>query len=232
MIERLLPAGPHHHVRLRCSDRADGDFHVDLPGAELDERRQAFAPGRWTWLRQVHGRRVITVASPGDHAGAEADGSVTRAPGAVLAVQTADCVPIVLTADGAVGVVHAGWRGVVEGVIPEAIAALGSPSPSTMTAFVGPHIRAAHYAFGTADLETVAAVAGDEARATTEDGLPALDMTAAVRSVLARCGVSSIEVVDADTADDAWFSHRVRGDRQRQVTVAWLEERPREALDA
>lgn len=232
MIERLLPAGPQHHVRVRCSDRADGDFHVDLPSAELDRRRQAFAPGPWTWLRQVHGRRVATVASPGDAAGAEADGSVTRVPGAVLAVQSADCVPVVVAADGAVAVVHAGWRGVVEGVIDEAITALGSPPRSTLTAFVGPHIRAAHYAFGADDLETVAAVAGDGVRATTVDGLPALDMTAAVRSVLERCGVSSIEVVDADTADAAWFSHRVRGDRQRQVTVAWLEERARGAIDA
>jgi YfiH family protein len=223
MIERLLLAGPDHHVRVRCSDRRDGDFHVDLPRGELDQRRQEFAPGPWTWLRQVHGLAVVVVASPGDGQGEVADASVTDSVGAVLAVQTADCVPIVMSADGAFGVAHAGWRGVVEGVIPAALAALRTKGSGPITAFVGPHIRAAHYAFGEADLDLVAAVAGEGVRATTPDGRPALDMTAAVRSVLGREGVSSIEVAEADTADEGWFSHRCRGDRERQVTVAWME---------
>ncbi|MEZ5244405.1 MAG: polyphenol oxidase family protein [Acidimicrobiales bacterium] len=223
MLERLLPAGPCHQVRVRCSQRADGDFHVDLPADELAARRQAFAPGEWTWFRQVHGSTVVCVTEPGGGSGADADAGVTDVVGAVLAVQTADCVPVVMSADGAFAVVHAGWRGVVEGVIPAATAALRSRASGDITAFVGPHIRASRYAFGARDLDAVAAVAGEGVRSITHDGEPALDMTAAVRSVLAGERVGIVEMLDADTADSGWFSHRVRGDRERQVTVAWLE---------
>lgn len=223
MIERLLPAGPHHRVRVRCSERADGDFAVGRPGVELDARRRAFAPGRWTWFQQVHGAVVVRVDEPGRGAGEVADAGVTTIVGATLAVHTADCVPVVLSAGGAVAVAHAGWRGVVEGVIPATVAALRDMATGDVHAFVGPHIRAGHYAFGARELDEVAAVAGDTVRSSTIEGQPALDMTAAVRSVLGRAGVDAVSVVDDDTADPRWFSHRVRADRERQVTVAWLE---------
>jgi hypothetical protein len=211
---------------VRCSDRADGDFRVDRPAGELAERRAGFAPGEWTWLRQVHGARVVEVTAAGEEAGTEADACITTVPGAVLAVHTADCVPIVLTAPGVVAAIHAGWRGVVAGVIPTTITAVQAHTDvdGDLHAFVGPHIRAPHYAFGSDDLESVVAVAGSTARAETTAGTPALDMTAAVRSVLSSAGVASIEVVDDDTADPGWFSHRTRADRERQVTTAWLEE--------
>lgn len=228
MFERLLPAGPQHVVRVRCSNRADGDFHVDGPIAELAARRQSLAPGKWTWLRQVHGPRVMVVDEAGAGAGEQADASVTTVVGAVLAVQTADCVPVVLAAPGVVAVAHAGWRGVVEGVIPAAVAAVRERAESSVAAipvraFVGPHIRPAHYAFGEGDLRLVAAVAGDQVRSSTGAGEPALDMTTAVTAVLEASGVTGIEVTDDDTADAGWFSHRVRGDRERHVTVAWIE---------
>lgn len=223
MIERLLPAGPHHRVRVRCSERADGDFAVGRPGPDLDARRRDLAPGRWTWFHQVHGSAVVPVDEPGRGAGEHADAAVTAVVGAPLAVHTADCVPVVLSADGAVAVAHAGWRGVVEGVIPAAVAALRDLATGDIHAFVGPHIRAGHYAFGARDLDDVVAVAGDTVRSSTLEGQPALDMTAAVRSVLGRVGVDAVDVVDDDTADPRWFSHRVRADRERQVTVAWLE---------
>lgn len=223
MIERLLPAGPHHRVRVRCSDRADGDFRVDRPAEELATRRATFAPGAWTWLRQVHGARVVEVGAPGDAVGTEADACLTTVPGAVLAVHTADCVPIVLAGGGVVAAVHAGWRGVVEGVIPATMSALRTHTGGEVHAFVGPHIRAAHYEFGEDDLEAVVAVAGPSARSRTASGAPALDMTAAVRSVLSATGVTVVDVAADDTADPRWFSHRTRGDRERQVTAAWIE---------
>ncbi len=223
MIERLLPAGPNHQVRVRCSQRADGDFHVDLDPTELADRRQRFAPGEWTWLRQVHGSAVVDVRRPGDGAGSEADSSVTSVTGAVLAVQSADCVPVVLSASGVVAVAHAGWRGVVEGVVPAAVAALRERSDGPVTALVGPHIRVGNYEFGEAELAAVAAISGDGVRGRTAAGAAALDMTEAIRATLHSADVDEIEILEGDTADPGWFSHRVRADRERQVTVAWLE---------
>src|SRR3546814_1510145 len=64
-------------VRSSFSERADGDLRIDGDPGALRDRRQAIASGEWTWLRQVHGATVVTVAEPGQHAGAEADAAVT-----------------------------------------------------------------------------------------------------------------------------------------------------------
>lgn len=225
MIERLVAAGPDHQARVRISERTDGDFRVDASPSELAARRQALAAGEWSWLRQVHGSVVVVVDAPGAGAGREADASVTSVPGAVLAVQTADCAPIVLVADGAVAVAHAGWRGLVDGVIAEAVAALRATSAGPVTALLGPVIRPHAYEFGPADLDRVAALAGPAARGVTAGGRPALDMGAAVAAVLAGCGVEGLVDLGLDTADEGWFSHRVRGDRGRQATTVTLEPR-------
>lgn len=232
MIERILPAGPHHRARVRCSERVDGDFRVDAPAEELAARRRHLAPGPWTWLRQVHGADLIDVERAGEGAGLEADGSVTSVTGAVLAVQTADCAPVVLIGDGAIAAVHAGWRGIVAGIIPGAIERLIGSGRGPLRAVLGPCIEASAYEFGSDDLETVVAAAGEQARSVTSTGAPALDLAAAVEAQCRAGGVISFERVpepgpggsprDDDPAP-RWYSHRRFGDRGRQVTVAWLE---------
>ncbi|HXH56444.1 polyphenol oxidase family protein [Iamia sp.] len=182
----------------------------------------------WTWLRQVHGAEVVTVTEPGGQAGAEADAAVTSVPGAVLAVTTADCVPVVLLADDGVGVVHAGWRGLVAGVVRAAVTALADLGHPPTRAVIGPCIRAARYEFGTNDLEGVAARWGDTVRATTPAGTPALDMVAGVRAALAEAGVTDVDDGGLCTAADAerFWSFRARGETGRVATIAWLEETP------
>lgn len=226
MHERLLAAGASYRARVRVSDRADGDFRVDLPPDELDPRRHRLLPGAWTWLHQVHGSTVIAVDQPGAGAGSRADASVTTTPGAVLAVQTADCAPVVLLGDGGVAVAHAGWRGIVAGVIPAAVDALRARSGPAVRAVLGPVIRPHAYEFGPEELARVAAVAGPAVRAESAAGTPALDMAAAVSAVLAGCGVDDVDDLGFDTADPGWFSHRVRGDDGRQVMAVVLEATP------
>ena len=224
MLERLLVSGSCHQVRVRCTSRDDGDFHVDGPGVELAQRRRLVAPGEWTWLHQIHGAAVVEVDHPGAGAGSSGDASVTSVPGAVLAVQSADCAPVVMTGGGVVGVAHAGWRGLVAGVIPATVAALRRRTSAPISALLGPVIRPANYELGEIDLEAVVAVAGPAATGRTAEGRPALDMGAAVAGILAAEGVTDFEDLKIDTADVTWFSHRVRADAERQVTVAWLEE--------
>ena len=177
----------------------------------------------WTWLRQVHGTDVVVVRAPGEHAGARADAAVTATPGAALAVGAGDCAPVVLLGQGAVGVVHAGWRGLVAGVIPAAVAALRALGAADIRAVLGPCIRPGCYEFGAADLDRAAAVLGDGVRGRTATGAPALDVPAAVASALGAAGVRRIEDVGVCTACSAGhWSYRARGDRQRQALVAWL----------
>ena len=214
-------------VRPSFSERADGDLCIDADPAGLELRRQAVAPGRWTWLRQVHGARVVTVDRPGDHAGAEADAAVTSTPGAVLAVHTADCAPVLLaSADGSVvGAAHAGWRGVVAGVLERTVEEMRALGATDVTAEVGPHIRARCYEFGADELDEVARRCGDDVRAETAWGTPALDVTAAVRSALAAVDVDLVDRGGCTACEpDRLWSHRARGDRARMAaTIAIVD---------
>jgi len=137
----------------------------DDPGCVLENRRRLAAgfgasPEDFVFARQVHGAavRVVGAADRGsgafclDDAVADADALVTKSPGVVLAILTADCVPIVLhdPVAAVLACVHAGWRGTVAGVTAAALAAmqaLGS-RPSDVIAGIGPAIAAARYQVG------------------------------------------------------------------------------------
>lgn len=207
--------------RFVFTDRSHGDLAVTGDSALLATRRDAVAPLPWTWLRQVHGADVVVVRSPGAHAGMAADAAVTSVPGAVVAVATADCAPLVLLADGAVGVVHAGWRGLLAGVVGRAVEALADLGP-VRRAVLGPTIAAHHYAFGADDLDSMVQRFGPEVCSTTWDGTPALDVPATVAAALAEYQVPLAVVGVCTACSPNHWSHRARGERGRQVAVAWV----------
>jgi len=224
VISATLPAGRGLVARIVTTTRRDGDFAVSNEPGHLHPLRHTVNPGPWTWLDQVHGTEVVTVTGPGQWAGCPADAAVTRTPQCVLAVHTADCAPVVIVGEGAVGVAHAGWRGIVAGVLPATVAAIrqaGSNGP--LRAYLGPCIRPGSYEFGPDELDAVVAVVGESARGVTVDGRPALDMAAAVTAALA--GLVDGDVTDdgLDTSAPDFFSHRCRQDLGRQATVVWLE---------
>jgi polyphenol oxidase len=188
------------------------------------ERRLALVDRPWSWLRQVHGDHVVIVEEPGGGAGEAGDALVTAHPGAVLAVLTADCAPLALaSAEGVIAAVHAGWRGLVAGVVDRAVEAMVKLGATDVMAALGPCIHAPCYEFSTADLDVVAAELGDVVRGTTSEGRPALDVPAAVRAALSRNGVELVhdEAVCTACSAEHW-SHRARGDVQRQAVVTWL----------
>jgi hypothetical protein len=169
----------------------------------------------------------VTVTAPGEGAGEEADGAVTAIRGAALAVHTADCAPVVLLSEGVVGVAHAGWKGLLEGVIEATADAMRALGAEHVSAVVGPHIGAECYEFGAADLDALAARLGDSVRSSTSSGSAALDLGAGVRVALERAGVEQVTEdgpCTACTGDGSrWFSHRARGEAGRMATVVWLE---------
>ena len=127
-----------------------GDHVGDDPDRVTENRRRLEAalslPEAPRWLAQVHGSRVLRLPAEAVGAG---DGAVTEAAGVVCAVLTADCLPVLLARqDGsAVGVVHAGWRGLAAGVLANAVGMLGGP-PEAMLAWLGPAITAPAYEVG------------------------------------------------------------------------------------
>jgi YfiH family protein len=168
----------------------------------------------------------VVVTRPGEHAGVTADAAVTGEPGCTLAVRTADCAPVVLLAEGGVGVVHAGWRGVAEGVVEAAVGALrGVGATGPIRAAIGPCIHTECYEFGAEDLAPLVERYGPAVEGRTAAGRPALDVRAAVTAALRQAGVVEVRDDAACTACDAdrYFSHRARGELGRFATTAWLE---------
>ncbi len=204
--------------------------HVgDDPGAVAENRRRLARtaglpdPGVWWFLDQVHGADVVTVTGPprADDRPPRADAAVTAAAGVPLVVCTADCAPVAIADDRAVGVVHAGWRGLLAGVVEAAVDALRRIGSGPVRARIGPCVRPAHYEFGRTDLDLLVARFGPGVEGRTAAGRPALDVGAAVVAALTTVGVADVADRGWDTAADPtrWFSHRRDGTTGRQAVV-------------
>lgn len=235
---RRLPGGA--RVRGLFTDRTDGDLAVGGSPAELRMRRAALAPVPWTWLRQVHGSRVVTVDAPGAGAGQHADASVTGVASATLSVQVADCAPVLLYAPAPHGAVvaaaHAGWRGLVGGVLPSTVTAMRGLGATRVSWVLGPCISPTAYEFSAVDLEAVAAVLGEGVVSHTAEGRPALDVRAAVAASLSMAGTEVGDVgpnPPCTAGSPHHWSHRARGDSARQAGLIWWEsaEEPRTEQD-
>jgi YfiH family protein len=193
-------------------EAADGDPRTDLAArkrftAALD------APTDWSWPHQVHGRIVLSVDEPGP--AGDGDGLVTGAPLAV-AVATADCVPVIIEGERATAIVHAGWRGMADGVVAAGVARLVADGDTPVRAAIGPSIGPCCYEVGAEVIDAL-----DPFAATTTWGTRSVDLWSAAESQLA-----GLEVWRADVCtftDHRFRSHRRDGTRQRQVAVTWLQ---------
>jgi len=212
----------------RWTGRPEGDLGPVASGdgaarSKLDARRRELVDRSWSWVRQVHGSDVVVVRGPGDGGGADGDALVSDHPDSCLVVFTADCAPVALASpEGVLGAVHAGWRGVMAGVLPRAAGAMRDLGASTIAAALGPCIHRECYEFSSRDLDEVAARLGPSVRATTATGRPALDLPEAVRASLREADVDLVVGEDVCTAcSPEHFSYRARGERQRMALVVW-----------
>ena len=212
---------------MRWTGRAEGDLR---PTSREAPARWARVTGRPVcWLRQVHGAGVVVVGGPPGPRGDVGDALVTADGQVALAVLTADCAPVALTSpEGVVGAAHAGWAGLVAGVLDRAVEAMRGLGATRVAAALGPCIRSECYEFGAPDLERVTAALDGSVRATTSWGSPALDLPAAVTVALDRAGAALLHdeaVCTACAADrdfsHRYFSHRARREEQRQAMVVW-----------
>lgn len=139
--------------------------------------------GNLATLRQVHSAACVAAAGRGGVLG-EGDALLEDTPGSVVAVQTADCLPILLVDERhrAVAAVHAGWRGTVAGMAQRAVEAMGAQFGSLagdLDAAIGPGIGACCYEVG----PEVAAQFGQQGRGH-------VDLAAANRRQLMDAGVT------------------------------------------
>ena len=150
----------------------------------------------------------------------EADGQATDLRGLGVLVLTADCLPVALGTDGAVAMVHAGWRGLAAGVLEEGVRALRElGGDDELVAVIGPGAGPCCYEVG----EEVHVAFEGAHRIGTPPGRR-IDLKAIARDRLLAAGVSEVRDVAACTiCDERFFSHRREGARAgRQGGVAWL----------
>jgi hypothetical protein len=161
-------------------------------------------------MRQVHGTAVVT----GDPDGRpDADAVVVTEPGRAGLVLTADCAPIALLHPDAVGAVHAGWGGLLAGVVAAGVDAMpGRPH----LAVLGACIRPCCYEFGEDDLAALTARFGEGVRSTTTKGTLAFDLPAAVGVALDETGVPVLDLGVCTACSPDYFSHRRDGVTARQ----------------
>jgi YfiH family protein len=172
-------------------------------------RVERLGGGRLAQAHQVHGTTVVE-ADP--DVVPDADGHVTAQPGVAPVVLVADCVPVALVAPEAVGVLHAGWRGLAGGILGEGVDRLRALGASTIAAAIGPGAGPCCYEVG----PEVHAAFGTSGRT--------VDLKAIARARLEEAGVEAVHDCGLCTMCDPerFFSHRRDGGiTGRQAGVVW-----------
>lgn len=203
------------------------------------------------WLKQVHGVEVVRCDGPlpnppgqqvqpvgvQKHAGGGieiamsepiADASVTATPGTVLAILTADCLPVVFAADDGreVAAAHAGWPGLSSGMLEATVAAMRTPADSLL-AWIGPAAGPQHYEIGAEVRDRFLAqdARADTTFLPTRPGHWRVDLFAIARMRLAQAGVTRVHGGDLCTISDPqrFFSHRRDARTGRMATLVWFD---------
>lgn len=193
-------------------------------------RRQMRLPTEPCWLRQFHSTRVVDAATAGvDEC---ADAAWTQAPGTVCAVMSADCLPV-LFADRegrCVAAAHAGWRGLLGGVLEAVIEAL-PVEPGHLMAWLGPAIGPQAFQVGADVRDPFCALDNDNVRcfqATSRPGKWIANLPELARLRLNKLGITSLYGVDRCTYSESKYFYSYRRDGAisgRMATLIWLEDR-------
>lgn len=206
-----------------------GDDAAAVAANRVVLRRALDLPNEPLWLRQVHGTHVVDADTVAVGEIPEADAAVTRRSGRVLAILTADCLPIVFAADdgSVVGAAHAGWRGLAAGVLEATIMAMRH-DPAHIVAWIGPGIRQPAFevgpevrdAFLAADKLAFAAF-----KPSPRTGHFLCDLAMLARLRLMRLGLAAIVDCGFCTHADAirFYSHRRDSRSGRMATLVWRQ---------
>ncbi len=214
-----VSTGPYESLNL-------GRFTDDAPDAVQHNRDeiQSRLGIRFAYGRQVHGRTVTVHREsppPDGHVAPDADGQATTLPGVAPMVLTADCVPIALAGDGAVAMLHAGWRGLAANIVAEGVRTvreLGAAGP--LSAAIGPGAGPCCYEVSD-DVRDAFAAYGPEVHRGRN-----LDLKGVARAQLRAAGVDGVTDVERCTIcsdSSLFFSHRRdQGVTGRQAGIVWL----------
>ena len=183
-------------------------------------------PGEPCWLTQVHGANVVTAGRYDTPP--EADACVGQQPGDVCVVKTADCLPLLMCAaeGGEIAAAHAGWRGLVAGIVEATVAAMAA-APGDLLVWMGPAISQPSFEVG--DEVRAAFVAQDRGAAAcflaNQRGRWQADLYELARRRLAAIGVTKVYGGQFCTFDDTerFYSYRRNPGCGRMVSFVALD---------
>lgn len=177
------------------------------------------------WLNQVHGTRVVDAAATSEPVAA--DGSVCHQPRHACVVLTADCVPVLLArADGAaVAALHAGWRGLLDGILAEGMSRLAGRGEDLL-AWVGPaicqHCYQVDAALRTPFVECYPQL--QDCFVVDGDSHWRFDLPRAAAQVLDQAGVTVTQSGLCSHCDPRFYSFRHEGRTGRFASLIWLNK--------
>lgn len=235
-----VPSGVRALVTTRAGGASTGPYaglnlgrHVGDDPAAVDENRrrlEGLLPAPPVWLEQVHGSTVVDAGRvQGEDVAPVADASVARDPGVVCAVMTADCLPVIFASpDGSVvGVAHAGWRGLLDGVLEATIDSMDTPAAEIL-AWMGPAIGPGAFEVGEQVRDAYLAASAEHACAFHATGAPGkwlADLFLLARQRMRMRGVARIYGGGVCTWRDRerFYSYRRDGATGRFATLVWRE---------
>jgi YfiH family protein len=202
-----------------------GDAATSVASNRRALRQALDLPSDPRWLHQVHGTEVADLGPLATAREPLADAAVSRIPGTVLAILSADCLTVLLCANdgGEIAAAHAGWRGLAAGVLEATVAAMATP-PVHLIAWLGPSIGAANYEVDASVREAFGgAKAPDGAFSARRPGHWRCDLARLARDRLAGAGVKDIHGGGFDTfTDQRLYSYRREGPRSgRFASLIW-----------
>lgn len=209
----------HSRVSVRFAGRIRGD--AEKLGRREVLKRLDGMPSDLAWLEQRHSATARPAAAG---ACGEGDGFWTQQQKLALSIVTADCVPIICGSDRVILAIHAGWRGIVAGIIDVTLAESPVASPE-LEAWLGPAIGSCCYEVGDDVAAQVIAASNETVASTGRSGRQHIDLHRAASFQLRRLGISRIHQVEACTKcnpDSLWSYRGSLGTNGRNLTFAWL----------
>jgi YfiH family protein len=196
-------------------------------------------PAEPLWLKQVHGTSVSTPASRSSSIAKpfEADATVTNIPNEVLAILTADCMPVLFASKsgGVIGAAHAGWRGLSGGILENTVYEMLSLSPGLnpkdIVAWMGPAIGPTAFEVGEDVLQAFAAQGPTilSQAFTPIPGSPGkylANLYLLARERLRSLGIEQLNGGDFCTFNDSdnFFSYRRDKETGRFASLIWISD--------
>jgi YfiH family protein len=201
-------------ARLLFTGKAFGTFDLQNGDQSKASLQKTLSLSNIFYMKQVHGNTVQTISNESSNL-PEVDALVTNQKSIALAVQIADCLPLLLQSDVAVAAVHVGRKGLLNGVAVEAVAALKQFGATKITGVVGPHICGNCYEVDQSMFDEIT----EQHPATKSPGRN-LNLFAGLAAQISEIPLVNLNICTLENPD--YFSFRRGGESGRQVGVICL----------